>query len=279
MAYRLHAFGPVVLPLGVAEQDLSTGKVDSALVDVVSGVADVYGWRQRLPRKQTINHTGMYVGELTNLVTEAGAYLVTEGGNRLIAGDAETMLRGQVDALKAMHGQRSYLYRRREDDGVVQWKLARLLQVQHSQNGQNLYGAKLSSAFETIDAGWRSFTQQSAAAAFADGAYLLVQNRGNLPVDDAVITVTAATTITNLAIAGPGIDLRWTGSLTPGQVLSIDCNGKTVTTGGANSYVVFSLGSEHTQPGWLPLAVGDTLLRFAGSGSGTVAVIWYDRFI
>ena len=51
MAYRLHMFGSVPLPLGMAEDDLSTGTVDSGLAASVGGAFDAMAAR-RLPRRR-----------------------------------------------------------------------------------------------------------------------------------------------------------------------------------------------------------------------------------
>lgn len=279
MAYRLHMFGNVKLPLGMAEDDLSTGAVDSGLVDAIGGAFDALGSRQRLPRRRTIAHTGIYSGEKTYLVTHTGANLVTHTGARLIVGDAKTVLRGQVDALRAKIGQMDTLWRLREDDGNLQWVSARLLSVGYDQRVQDVQTARLQSRFETLMAGWRSQAQQVATANYNRVAFVLAHNGGDLPVEDAVITVTAASTITTLAITMPGSDLRWIGSMTAGQALIIDCGAKTVKKAGTSAYGGFSLGAGHTAAGWLVLAAGNNLINVTGDGSGTAAINWYNKFV
>lgn len=272
-------FGSVLLPLGMAEDDLSTGSVDSGLMASVGGSFDALAGRRGLPRRRSIAHLGIYRGDIAYLVTHAGDGLVAHDGNTLIAGEAKTMLRQQVDALRAKIGQVDSLWRLREDDGALQWVTARLLSVGYDQRVEAVYTATLRSQFETLMAGWRSQAARTASVAYPTTyRRLLVHNGGNLPVDDAIVTVTASSTITSLTITTTGVDLRWAGSLTAGQVLTIDCGRRTVVKAGASAYAGFSLGSGHTTAGWLPLAVGDNRLIVLGTGTGTVAASWYDQF-
>lgn len=273
-------FGSVKLPLGMAEDDLSTGTVDSSLVDAIGGAFDALGSRQRLPRRRTITHTGMYTGQKTYLVTHTGAHLVSHTGARLMVGDAKKVLRGQVDALRAKLGQVDSLWRLREDDGALQWVTARLLSVGYDQTVDAVQTAKLRSTFETLMVGWRSQAQQVASGSMAAVGTLLVHNGGDLPVEDALISVTATSTITSLSITTPsGVALAWTGSLAAGQTLTIDCGARTVKRGSVSLYSGFSLGGGHTVAGWLPLAVGDNFLKVTGTGAGTITVRWYNKFV
>jgi hypothetical protein len=280
MPYRLHMFGSTPLPLGMAEDDLSTGAVDSGLLASVGGSFDALAGRRVLPRRRTISHSGMYRGELAFLVTHAGDNLVDGGGNTLIAGAAKTMLRQQVDALRAKIGQADSLWRLREDDGSLQWVTARLLAVGYDQRVEDVQTATLRSQFETLMAGWRSQAARTASVAYpTTGGNLLVHNGGTLPIDDAVLTITASSTITSLTITmAGGVQLLWSGSLTAGQALTIDCGRRTVIKAGTTAYAGWSLGASHTMAGWLQLAVGNNWLSVTGAGAGTVAASWYDQF-
>lgn len=278
MAYRLHMFGSVLLPLGMAEDDLSTGAVDSGLMASVGGAFDALAGRRLLPRWRSIGHTGTYWATESYLV-RGSDFFVDHLGNYLIPGAPDTLLRQQVDALRSRLGAVGSLWRLREDDGSLQWVTARLMSVGYDQRVEDRLSATLRSTFETLMAGWRSQAARTASVAYPAAARrLLIHNGGNLPVDDAILTITASSTITSLTITMTGVDLRWTGSLTAGQTLTIDCGRRTVVKAGASAYAGWSLGSGHTAAGWLPLAVGDNLLQVTGSGAGTVAATWYDQF-
>lgn len=282
MAYALVRFGDIDLPENMVEDDLSTGTVDSSLLDSVGGVFDSVGTRRRLPRRQTIDHTGQYVGETTYWVDEAGNRLVDEAGNYLIFGNATQMLQAKLDALKALRGTRAQLWRRRDQDGILHWKWARLLSVTHTQGQERAAAvAIVTGRFETSVAEWHAATETitSVSVAAATPTGLTVNVGGEATVYDANLRVArTAGTITGVAIVGPGIDLTWAGSIGAGQTLTIDCEASTVRVNAADAYLGLSLGGGHTARGWLVFTPGaNPLVVTLTGGAATVAVNLYDQ--
>lgn len=286
MSYRISAFGAVALPDAMTEDDLSTARTISGLIDVVGGTFDVYGTRQRLPTKQELSVRGIYAGAVNFLVSHAGDQLVTASGSLLIAGSAANNLRVQVEELRAMVGRRDQLWRRRDDDGVLQWRYARLLAVQARGNVENWAAdvAELTATFETAQGRWRSSSTTSAAATLPSGGAvrpLYINTGGNAPVEDAVITLAAMAAISSFRVqsAALGVDWQWTGSLSAGQSLSVDCGALTVRRDTTDVYANFGLNAGHTAPGWLPLAVGANTLTVTTNGAGTATATWYNQWL
>lgn len=276
MPYGLVQFGNVLLPEAMPEDDLSTGVVDSALQDSIGGAFDYFGARQRLPRSQVYRQRGLYVGELTYLVDHVGNNMVDHAGNYMIAGTALQMLQGQIDAIKAMQGKQAQLWRQRLQDGILHWKTARLLQVEHTQEINDAgVVADVLCQFETLMAGWRSATLTTVTGTAIAGApaTLNAYNTGDFTILDAILRVQRTSgTITQVAILGSGIDITWTGSYT--GTLIIDTGNQTVMTG-SDQYSGFVLNAGHTQDTWLPLAEGHNFLTVTVTGGNANLSIQY----
>ena len=286
-SYQIYEFDGVTLPIYNPEQDLSTGTVDSTLMASVGGTFDVWSDYQRTPRM--IRHTvsGIYVADdpLLLLVDHAGNQIVDHAGNRIMVATDSQQVRGLVDALRAKVGVRGALWRRRWDDtAIVGWKAARLLSVQEKTSLEHrTVAAKIDCLFESAMANWRDGSSDAVSGTLvANGQVgLLLESTGTAAVEDSLITVTASGTVTSLQFDALqlGVDLRYTGTLTPGQVLIIDCGAQAVTVDGAGAYAGFALGSGHTARGWMPLYVGQWALTVASNGAGTVSTSHYDQWI
>ncbi len=279
MSYRLYAFNEVLLPFRMAEDDLSTATVDSTIVNITGQAWDAWETTRNLPRRHSIQHNGIYVGDGTVLARLNLTEIVTETCDNIIVGNEGQAVRAQVDALKAQIGVQGTLYRLRESDSVLQWKTARLLAVRHRQAVDDIATATIDSSFESTMRAWRGVTQQSAVLAYTGRGYLYFENNGDLPIDNATLTITASSTITNIMVelAG-GVSWTWTGSLTSGQVLTIDCGALTVLRGTTDQYSGLALNSAHTAIGWLPIPVGANNLIFTGNGAATITLRWYEQF-
>lgn len=280
MTYALTDFNEVALPGRMPEDDLSTGMAENSLLDSIGGAFDYWQTVQRPPRKRTIPFRGIYTGETTYLVDEAGNYIVDEAGNYIIAGYAANILRAQIDALLAQQGRRGSLWRERED-GALQWLTARLQSVNYIRKVDDAYTATIDCQFETLDYAWRAetATQKSVNASAGVAAGLTVSNGGDVTVYDATLTVARTSgTISGVTVTGPGVAWTWAGSLASGALV-IDCAAQTVRAAGVNAYSGFSLGAGHTARGWLPLEPGDTpLVVTVTGGAATVTVTHYNQF-
>lgn len=285
--YQFYQFDGVNLPIYDPEQDLSTGTVDSTLLASVGGTVDVWSGYQRSPR--TVKHTVGGIYEATDsaypLVDHAGNNIVDHAGNRIIAGTAEGILRGQVESLRAKLGVAGSLWRRRWDDTTItQWKTARLLALQQrSERDHRTLLAKVDCVFESAMANWRSSAVDTVSGNLVAGGQvgLLLGGEGNATVEDSVLTVTAAGTITSLQFVcvALGVDLRYAGTIGAGSVLVINCGSQTVTVNGVAAYSGFSLGAGHTARGWLPLPPGPWAMVVSSNGAGTVASSHYDQWV
>lgn len=284
--YRIYQFGAVPLPPAMPEDDLSTGQVDSTLTNTIGAVYDAWGTTQRLPRKQTITFRGYYeisdsgrfagAAGLVELVDELGNYITDELGNHIILDSAPLSMRRNADLLKAQLGTRQQLFRRREDDGAVEWKQARLLKVGNPREIDDAYViVKIDAIFETMMAAWRA--EAAKEQTLGTPAYFMLDNNGDIPVNDAILILTAITAITTVAISGAGIDLTWAGSLAPGATLAIDDGGKTVWHNGVDAYSGLTRGGGHTVDGWLRVPLGTSYLNVTADGGASVLFSFYEQ--
>lgn len=284
MSYQYVEFDGVDLPLFNHSQNHSPMSSDATLRDSIGGSYDWRGATRKKGRKQTISLSGVYLGEVTYLTDGLGNYLVDESGNFIVAGHAKEMLRSQVADLMAKKGVRGQLWREDLSTDDRQWKTARLLQV----NWQRKYDdhaviANMSCAFETSMEFWHAeeATETSVNAVAATPKALNITNNGQ-QVDDAVITITHTSgTITAIAFLdhATGVDWTWTGSLSGGTILTIDCGAQTIRKGSTDSYSGFALGGSHTAAGWLPLSSGENAFGVTlTGGNATVTVSHYDQY-
>lgn len=282
MAYSIIRFGDVDLPAVMVTDDLSTGEVASSLVASVGGVWDWYGSNRRQPRSASMEHVGQYAGETTYLVTELGDSIVDESGYRLIAGTATQMMQAQVDRLKAHTGELDRLWRRRDADGVLHWRWARLLQVRHTETVEQHAGAvaDVTAVFEMNNGAWRESAPTVVQMTTADATWrpFLVEVTGDVPARDGVLAVTPTSgTVTLVELTGPGIAWSWAGSLAAGQTLSIDAGAQTVRKAGVDAYSGFALGGGHTTAGWLTLAKGLSAMQVRTTGGTATVTLTYDE--
>lgn len=217
--------------------------------------------------------------------------------------DDDATLQTTLAALFALRGQRLKLYRRLlSDEDVITWAWARLMRLSMPSGpiGQTTH-IPLSFQFEILSA-WHGHYHTTwffdDGYYFDDGLYfddgefvetmassphvITVTNGGNATCRDGVISITAGTAnISSLTIASGGTDIDWTGTITAGNTLVIDCGAKSVKNNGVNAYSGFAYGGSHTLNGWLELPAGDTniTITFAGgSTDSTVSVEFYDTW-
>lgn len=284
MPYLYTYFDDTPMPNAMQEDDLSTGQVESSLVDSIGGKFDFFGSTQRLPRSHQFSHKGKYVGEVLERVTSSGDTRVTDDGTvRVTAPSKVADLHGKTDDLKAKIGVLGQLWRQRIADGVLTWKRCRLLQVEHTEDVENAnVVSEVQTTFETKDVGWRSAaavtTSVSATAGITNA--LNVPNAGSMPARNATLRVARTSgTITAVQVTGTGIDFTWTGSIGASQTLVINTEDETVLIGTTDQYNGFVLNAGHTSDVWLPLPTGTvTLLVTLTGGNGNVSVEHYNQW-
>jgi len=285
MSYLYTTFDGVALPLYDHSQSHDMMPSEPTLLDSVGGAYDWVGTGRRKGRKQTLSLTGVYIGELTYLVDDAGNYLVDDVGDFLISGDSETMARSQIAELMAKKGTRGQLFRKRLDDAVLEWKTARLLSVSWQRKWEDhAVKAELTCQFESRMEYWHAATATTTSgnATASVALPVMVENTGE-QVEDATITVTRTSgtiTVVSLVCAELGIALEWAGSLGASEVLTIDCDAQTVKKNTTDSFGGFTLTPVyHTAAGWLPIPKGSYLFSATVvGGNATVAISHYTQF-
>jgi hypothetical protein len=284
MPYILTEFDNVPLPVAMPEDDLSTGMVESSLLDSIGGVYNYFGPAQRLPRRHQFAHRGKYEGDVTYRIIDTNFFRVTSDGLvRVTASMALADLHGKTNDLKAKIGVWGQLWRKRLADDEMTWKWCRLLKVNHVEVIENAnMVSEVESIYETADVGWRSEDPVVTSESASDGvgASLNVSNSGTIQVRDAILRVERTSgTITQVTITGIGIDITWTGSIGSGETLVIDDGAQTVQIGSNDEYDGFVLGAGHTVDGWLPLDIGvNTLTVTVTGGNADVSVEHYNQW-
>lgn len=284
MPYRLIEFDGVPLPLAMPEDDLSTGTVETSLLDSIGGVYNYFGSTQRLPRRHQFPHKGKYVGEVAIRVTSDGDIRVTSDGDmRVTAPSTIADLQGKTDDLKAKIGMWGRLWRERMADGLLTWKTCRLLHVKHVETVvQANVISEVESTFETDMAGWRDEDITTSLVSATNGVPipLLVSNSGLMTVEDAILRVARTSgTITAVQVTGAGIDIIWAGTIGAGQTLTIDCGRQTVLRGTSDQYSGLTLNLGHTVNGWLPLVQGANILTVTiTGGNANVSMEHYNQW-
>jgi|GEM_PF-1338515 len=108
---------------------------------------------------------------------------------------------------------------------------------------------------------------------------LNIANDGNLPVKNAILTVTAAgTPITNLIIGIGAATCTYAGTIAVGQSLVIDTGAMSVTNTGVGDYANFTPPA--TQAEWLVLQPGnnDVVVTRTGGANATILFEFSDHF-
>jgi len=277
--YSITRFGAVTLPIYNTEYTLGTVPADgSGILSVGADVWDSYG-SQRAPAKfpMPVRYQG------------------------IVSQSTLAALRTEFDGLRALTGQREWLYRTANNDATVQQALARLVSVDVQRSVEHSYHFELIFNFlqlgpwrgnshsdwrfdsgEVLDDGL-TFDATDFQTTFASAsAGLTLLNSGNLPVEDAVLTVTAGSgTISNVAVVGTGIDWQILTTVAAGQSLVVDCGSRSVQVNGTDAYRNFSLGNNHSLRNWLYLEPGNTVITTTLTGTYTgaqVSVAFRDRW-
>lgn len=274
MAYKITHFGDIALPKVMFQEDMGTAASASMVRQAAGAAFDWRGTARQWPTYQQLAIRAHYSGDIFYLIDEAVNDLVDEAGNNLIAGEATAILRNQIDDFAGMVGRSAALWRER-DDGTRQWRTARLLKVTPRQSIEQWSAdvAEIEATFEAANGGWRSAAAVTVSSTLAANVpcTLIIAPGGNIEVRDAIITVTASATITGITVTAPavGVALAWTGSLTSGQTLTIDCGAQTVRRGTVNQYSGFSLAAGHTARGWLPLGNGNNIITVTANNNAS----------
>lgn len=267
MAYYLERFGSITLPAPMSDETATPVAAADRIVTTVAGAFDVDGAGRSA---QQFPHTLTYQAIV----------------------DAATLaaLATALDALRAAVGTRAYLYRRADDDGAVHRALCRLVAMPVMRKFEHRGYQPVRLEFrqlgpwqgqatswtldegELLDDGLDFDSSDYFATLSSSPATQVVTNGGNLPVLDAVLTVTAGSAaLSNPIFTATGVDLRWTGTIPAGGALVIDCGAASVLLAGADAYSGLGFGAGHAIEEWLRLEPGNTTLILTVAGTLTGA--------
>lgn len=219
----------------------------------------------------------------------------------MVVSASKAAMRTTIDALRALVGTKAYLYRYANSDLTTQKCLARLVSEPYERENQTLLYNEITLEFLQLSpwegnshGDWRfdngqifdnalTFDSTDFQAAFSSAvATLTLTNSGNLPVDNAILTVVAGSgMITRVVIGGTGIDWQVDATITAGQSLVVDCGSRSVQVNGTDAYRNFSLGNNHSLRNWLYLEPGNTVITTTLTGTYTgaqVSVAFRDRW-
>lgn len=255
--YKILSFGGVSLPSRMAVDDLSTGSAESSIQRTLGGTFDLARSERRLPLVRSVVHEGMYTAQ-------SAAALYT-----------------QVQALRGMLGKKAQLIRRRHD-GANQWTEARLLGIDEPIRVEEHFAhvANIRATFAVAGAVWRSATTTASTIAIGQGLTLAtIANGGLEPVSDAILTITAITSITSLSIELGDAHISYTATIQAGETLIINCGTLSVINDGVGDYDHLVLEADHTVSGWLELAPGSNGITITANGTGTLGIEFYEQFI
>ncbi len=250
MSYYLYQFGSIDLPRGDSVDGLG-GDVPSDVASTAGGAHFAYGSGVVPLGVHRVGHRGIY----------------------------SAAVRANMDALMGMLGQRTFLWRMR-DDLVTQWKYARLLSCRWDRDIEQSQHAELVSEWDAVGY-WKSSSTSSVSRASTGS--LTPTGAGRARVFDAVITFTASSTTTHtfrFQDSTNGIDWTFSASVTSGQVVTIDCGAFSVLNNGVAAYSSFTVNAGHASDYWCVIRTGLNTFTFTlSAGAGTFAVTWYDSWV
>lgn len=269
--YKLVAFAGVTLPIYNVMLEMPAD-APSAVLRTANGYFDVRGTRRQFPMPAQVRMRAVVA---TPYSKAAKAYLIVNGGNRLVVNGGRPLLivtqsagqvREQMDKLRALIGISGTLTRvaLAGEPGATQSLSARMLGV-HPQNGRRLGPslAEIELSWEAVDPFWKGI------AGSASGLTMVADVGGNAPVRDATLTVTGTTASTR--VTGPGIDFTFVGS---GQTLVV--SGWNATANGAP--VAVTLNAAHTAESLVELAAG-VKSKLTVSGATLASMTWNDKWV
>jgi hypothetical protein len=190
-------------------------------------------------------------------------------------------MEAKLDVLKALRGKRSYLWVADYGGTQIRSRLARCLDVRPKSAQVTSSYCLIDMDFELAAGVWQgaAHTETTALATGTDA--ITTTNGGNVRVSDAIITVTAVTSsITLLSFYSAGLfHFHYTGTITAGQSLIVNCGTRKVTNNGVGDFAHFILQSDHADNDWLPIMPGVntfTVARTGGAATSTVKIEYND---
>ena len=200
-------------------------------------------------------------------------------------------IRTSVDTLREKIGQRNLLFRQALDSTEdMQWAYARVVSVpitrqidqwssqpltigfeQWSNWHGDQHGAWLLDSGETFDSGlYFDGTDDSETLSASPGTVTLT-NAGNVPVYDAIVTVTAGSAAITALDIKCNANVHWTysGTIAAGDALVIDAGAWSVENDGTDDFGKFAFGASHKVSAMLELTPGSNSFVVTFTGGST----------
>lgn len=261
MGYWVTKFGSTVLSTKAAEQDGSLSAARNLQELPGGGAHDPWG-ADRAPVKVP------YTLPCKAIVTAANAAAMNTA----------------IDALRALIGQRDWLYRTPDGGAAYRDKvLASLESVGLPRGVANGLNVPVDLAFAVESSPWQGADGTVNTVLNGGGGVttIVCANDGNARVTAVTITITALVApITAITVAVAGVtSFTWADSLAIGEALVIDCGAKTIRNDGDNAYEHFTYNAGHTIDDWLRLEPGNNsvvVTMVGGDVTSTVSIAYSD---
>ena len=272
MSYYLTKFGAVTFPITMPVTEMTTAPGLAGTVRTLAGGFDAWG------------------------DDDAPANFPVRLQYRVLVVDVvAASLLTKINALRALGRTRAYLYRS-GGSGTTQRALARLVDVSATSTVKTRHAIEVTMNFDV----WSHWGGNWAQGFVFDAGYLLddglvldslsatttlttnpqtvvVANGGNLPVEDAIITITAgnaALTVVTL-LCGSAV-WEWAGTLAIGKNLTIDTGAWSVLNDGVDAYDNFTFYPQHALAAMMRLEPGNNNVIVWHTGGGTGSKISFD---
>jgi hypothetical protein len=281
--YHLYTFDAKALPTRRPDQDLGAGPALAPSFTLPSGGVYDYFSTDAAPTGGTI-------------IRHRGAIMSTTAAT----------LRTEFDEWRAMVGTRARLVRLMDDDDRQIWINARLMEIDADRALEDTW-LDLDFEFQQIDPIWHGvhrgegwvldsgevlddglqLDDSGARTLSASPITLTWHNHGNMTVKNPVITVTAGSAnITALQVERLGTgaiaaveDWDYTGTITAGQSLVVDCGAWSVKNNGSDDWDNFAFDSvNHLSEEMINMPPGDVAIKFTFTGGDvdSTVVVAYD---
>jgi hypothetical protein len=263
MAYIIEVFGSsyaagVALPIRALEQPVGIGAAATSMIALPGGNSwDSMGATQ----------------------TRLASQIITIRGGWLSATAAD--MTTKIDALRALVGTRNYLWTTPDSGSTKRSRLARCLDVRASVRPGFTRWMQVEMDFELAAGPWAGAAHSAESTTLDASPHdVATTNAGNARVRDAIITVRAVgtdLTVIGVSLAGK-VDWHWTGTLTVGNDLVINCGTKRILNNGSDAYATFALQAGHADNDWLPLDAGVNTysVHLTGGASSTFKLDYND---
>lgn len=282
MTHVIKKFGTIELPLLDLEQDISTGRVISSLIDAGNARAfNFIGTDRKLPTKQLISCRGIYHHITENIIDESSNNIVDESSNNLITGTPINLLLNDVYKIRAAVGTYKKLWIEELNSATLSWKNSRLLEVnQQETTSFNNIWVPLNLIFETAQEKWKAEDLTTSSTSLSSGSTVVqLSNSGRDSVNDAVITVTSTTgTVSSTRIRTSTTDLTWTSNIALNKSLVIDCGKLTVEYDGQDAWNELLIDNSHVHNGFLTLNTGITPITVTVDNDCTFKIEYYEQW-